>query len=158
MNILTKITDLLFRKQRQLELVAIFLFFCLVAFSFDKGNVKLVWRNYPFVALVLALVTALVAIVWLRIEKQRTNLLIADLQNKGNEKSAKIESQLTKLSSRQREVFDLILKGKSNKEIISELHIELSTLKTHINQVYKILGIQSRRETKSFVNESTSVK
>ncbi len=36
---------------------------------------------------------------------------------------------------------------------MAELHIELSTLKTHINQIYKILGIKSRKETKNFNNK-----
>lgn len=158
MAILTKITDLLYRKQRILEILAIFLFFSLVAFRFDNERVKLLWSDYPFIAVLLALATALIAIIWLRIEKQKTQLLINNLQTKSKEKSAKIETNLLKLSSRQREVFDLILKGKSNKEIIAGLHIELSTLKTHINQIYKILGIQSRRETKSFLKETGSAE
>lgn len=154
MAILTKITDLLYRKQRIVEILAIFLFFSLVAFRFDSERVKLLWSDYPFIAVLLALTTALIAIVWLRIEKQKTQLLINNLQNENKEKSVKIETKLLNLSPRQREVFDLILKGKSNKEITSELHIELSTLKTHINQIYKILGIQSRRETKRFVDQA----
>ena len=38
--------------------------------------------------------------------------------------------------------------GKSNKEIMDELCIELSTLKTHINKIYKTLGITSRKQIK----------
>ena len=53
------------------------------------------------------------------------------------------------LTSRQREIYDLILSGKSNKEIVSILYIEQSTLKTHINHLYKKLNIQSRKELKS---------
>ena len=74
----------------------------------------------------MALITALIVIVWLRIEKQKTQLLINNLQNKNKEELTKTESHLDKLNSRQKEVFDLIIKGKSNKEIIAELHIELS--------------------------------
>ena len=153
MAILTRITDLLYRKQRVIEIIAIFLFFSLVAFRFENKSVKLFWSDYPFVALVLALCTALFAIVWLRIEKQKTQLLINDLQNSNPKKSVHTENKLFELSLRQKEVFDLILKGKSNKEITTLLHIELSTLKTHINQIYKILEIKSRRDTKSFKNE-----
>lgn len=150
MAFLTKITDLLYRKQKAIEIVAIFLFFSLVAFSFTNKKVKLFWSDYPSVAILLALIISLIVIIWLRIEKQKTQLLINDLQRKDLQKSKKATSKLSVLSPRQKEVFDLILKGKSNKEITTELHIELSTLKTHINQIYKILEIKSRRETKSF--------
>ena len=150
MSFLTKMTDLLYKRQKAIKLIAIFLFFSLVAFRFDNKKVKLFWSDYPSVAILLALIITLIVIIWLRIEKQKTQLLINNLQKKDAEKSGREESKLTELSPRQKEVFDLILKGKSNKEITAELHIELSTLKTHINQIYKILEIKSRRETKSF--------
>lgn len=153
MPILTKITDLLYRKQRTIEVITIFLFFSLIAFRFTSKTVELFWSDYPSVAIILAIVIALLTIVWIRIEKQKTQMLIQALQRENAEKGSKIESKLLELSSRQREVFDLIVKGKSNKEITSELHIELSTLKTHINQVYKILGIKSRKETRKYRNE-----
>lgn len=149
----TKFTDLLYRRQRWIEIIAIFLFFSLVAFRFDHKNIQLLWSNYPIVAIVLALGIAIIVVVWLRIEKHKTNALIHNLQNQRIENSPKMEDKLLELSLRQRAVFDLILKGKSNKEITSELHIEISTLKTHINQIYKILGIKSRRETQIFGNE-----
>ncbi len=152
MAILTKITDLIYRKQKIIEIIAIFLFFSLVAFRFDNKKVTLFWSDYPSVAIALALMTALIAIIWLRIEKKQTQLLINSLKDKNIEKFGKIENKLSGLSLRQKAVFDLILKGKSNKEITAELNIELSTLKTHINQIYKILGIKSRRETRTFEN------
>lgn len=158
MAILTKITDLLYRRQKIIEIIAIFLFLSLVAFRFDSKKVKLFWSDYPSVAILLALTTALIAVIWLRIEKKKTQLLISNLQKENTEKSTKIESKLLKLSFRQKAVFDLILKGKSNKEITAELNIELSTLKTHINQIYKILGIKNRREAKSFENEVDAMK
>ena len=158
MAILTKITDLLYRRQKTIEITVIFLFFSLVAFRFESKEVKLFWSDYPSVAILLALTTALIAVIWLRIEKQKTQLLISNLQKENAGKSTKIESKLLGLSLRQKAVFDLILKGKSNKEITAELNIELSTLKTHINQIYKILGIKSRRETKSFENEVYNIE
>ena len=150
MNLLTKVTDLLYRRQKTIELLAIFLFFTLIAFKFDSKNLKLIWSDYPSVAILLAFTIAFITIIWIRIEKQKTQLLIDSLQKQNAEKSTKIELKLLELSLRQREVFDLIINGKSNKEITSKLNIELSTLKTHINQIYKILEIKSRRETKNY--------
>ena len=56
---------------------------------------------------------------------------------------------LDELSDRQKEVYVLILAGKTNKEIMTTLFIEQSTLKSHINQIYKKLNIKSRRDLKS---------
>jgi len=154
MSIPTKITDLLFRKQKTLEIITIFLFFSLVAFRFNSKSVELFWSNSPTIAILLAIAIALLAIIWIRIEKRKTQLLIDRLQIKNNEKEAEIKSKLEELSLRQREVLDLILNGKSNKEITESLHIELSTLKTHINQIYKILDIKSRKETGKYGNKN----
>jgi DNA-binding NarL/FixJ family response regulator len=52
------------------------------------------------------------------------------------------------LSSKEMEVFDLILAGKSNKEIAAEQFIEISTVKTHINHIYSKLGVTSRKEVR----------
>lgn len=153
MSITTKITDLLFRRQKTLEIITIFLFFSLVAFRFNARSVDLFWSNSPAIAILLAIAIALLAIIWIRIEKRKTQLLIDRIQIKNIDKEAEIKSKLLELSLRQREVLDLILKGKSNKEITESLHIELSTLKTHINQIYKILGIKSRKETGKYGNE-----
>lgn len=149
MGLLTKIADLLYRRQKLIEIAAIFLFFSLIAFRFDSKEVNLFWSDYPSVAILLALTITLMVVIWLRIEKQKTQLLINSIQKENVGKSTKIERNLSELSLRQKEVFDLILKGESNKEIMAELNIELSTLKTHINHIYKILGIKSRKETKA---------
>lgn len=154
---LTKITDLLYRRQKMLEIMVIFLFFSLVAFRIDSKKVKLFWSDYPSVAILLALIIAVIAVIWLSIEKQKTQLMISNLQKENAEKNTKKDNKLSELSLRQKEVFDLILKGNSNKEIIAALHIELSTLKTHINQIYRILGIKNRKETKRFENQSDSI-
>lgn len=53
--------------------------------------------------------------------------------------------------------FDLIVAGKSNKEIIEKLFIELSTLKTHINKIYKTLEVSSRKEARALNNIDKSV-
>lgn len=54
--------------------------------------------------------------------------------------------KLKLLSSQEKRVFNLLKKGKSNKEISSELHIEVSTVKSHLHKIYSRLGIKSRKE------------
>lgn len=50
------------------------------------------------------------------------------------------------LSIQERKVLDLLKQGKSNKEIADELHIEVSTVKSHLNKIYQRLGVKSRKE------------
>jgi DNA-binding CsgD family transcriptional regulator len=50
------------------------------------------------------------------------------------------------LSRRETEVLNCLLQNKTNKQIADELCIELSTLKTHINKIYKKLEVKNRRE------------
>jgi DNA-binding CsgD family transcriptional regulator len=89
-----------------------------------------------------------IALIWIKIEKVKTNNLIKLIKSETITNKTNIENQLDELSAKQKQVFDLIVIGKSNKEIMDELCIELSTLKTHINKIYKILEITSRKQIK----------
>ncbi|MDB4292794.1 helix-turn-helix transcriptional regulator [Maribacter sp.] len=53
---------------------------------------------------------------------------------------------ISDLSKQERNVQGLILAGKSNKEIANELFISLSTVKTHITNIYGKLQVSSRKE------------
>jgi DNA-binding CsgD family transcriptional regulator len=48
------------------------------------------------------------------------------------------------LSQQERKIFELMQDGKRNKEIASVLNVDISTVKTHINNIYKKLGVKSR--------------
>lgn len=50
------------------------------------------------------------------------------------------------LSRQERNIQTLILEGKTNKEIANELFISLSTVKTHITNIYSKLKVSNRRE------------
>lgn len=53
---------------------------------------------------------------------------------------------ITQLTSKEKQILELICAGKSNKEIASELFVELSTVKTHINKLYTKLNINNRNQ------------
>lgn len=57
-------------------------------------------------------------------------------------KTAKIEN----LSSREREIFNLIAIGKSNKEIANDVNISVNTVKFHVKNIYGKLNIKNRKE------------
>lgn len=78
-------------------------------------------------------------------------LLLRLLQLKNSPKEVVVventaPAPIEKLTAKEQEILDLILAGKSNKEIASSLFIEVSTVKTHINKIYGKLDVKSRRE------------
>ncbi len=58
----------------------------------------------------------------------------------------KDHNPLRELSVQERKIFALVLEGKSNKEISDILVIGLSTVKSHVNNIYSKLGIKSRKD------------
>ncbi len=50
------------------------------------------------------------------------------------------------LTNKETEILKLLKQGKSNKEIASELYISVSTVKTHINNIFKKMNISNRSE------------
>ena len=65
-------------------------------------------------------------------------------------KSKNVRSQLTR---QEQNILNLLLDDKSNKEIADALFVSLSTVKTHVNNIYKKLNIQNRNEAKSLFNK-----
>lgn len=57
-----------------------------------------------------------------------------------------INDLLTPISEREIEVLKLISEGKTNASIADSLFISLSTVKTHINNLYSKLGVESRTQ------------
>ena len=53
------------------------------------------------------------------------------------------------LSQQEQRVLSLILENKTNKEIAEEIFVSVSTVKTHINNLYRKLGVSSREEVKN---------
>lgn len=50
------------------------------------------------------------------------------------------------LTARELHILQLIIDGKSNKEIAAINFVEISTVKTHINNIYTKLGLSNRKE------------
>ena len=62
-----------------------------------------------------------------------------------------------RLSKREQEVADLLLQGKSNKQIAVLLGISLSTVEFHLKNIYAKLGVGSRSEAILKLGKSTGV-
>jgi NarL family two-component system response regulator LiaR len=50
------------------------------------------------------------------------------------------------LTERETEVLKLIARGKANKQIASEMFVAMSTVKTHVINLYRKLGVSSRTQ------------
>jgi DNA-binding NarL/FixJ family response regulator len=59
------------------------------------------------------------------------------------------EDLLTLLTSKEILILRLLAEGKTNKEIAAAQFIELSTVKTHVNNIYTKLSIGNRKEARS---------
>ncbi len=56
------------------------------------------------------------------------------------------DDSLLNLTTKELSILQLIVEGKSNKEIAAINFVEISTIKTHINNIYTKLDIQNRRD------------
>ncbi len=56
------------------------------------------------------------------------------------------KSKATILTSRQREILEMLVDGKSYKEISSSLFISLETVRTHIKKMYKVLHVNNKAQ------------
>ncbi|MEM6515907.1 MAG: helix-turn-helix transcriptional regulator [Bacteroidota bacterium] len=70
-------------------------------------------------------------------------------QNQDN-LSSEFKSNLT---SQEQNVLDLLLENQSNKEIATTLFVSVSTVKSHINSIYKKLNVTSRDEAKNLFSK-----
>ena len=59
-----------------------------------------------------------------------------------------LNNSLEKLTEQEQNIAQEILKNKTNKEIAIDMFISVSTVKTHINNLYKKLNVNSREEIK----------
>ncbi|MCT1905019.1 LuxR C-terminal-related transcriptional regulator [Oceanobacillus sojae] len=74
---------------------------------------------------------------------KRLHRLIFPL-DKGMNKSFVENSYKPSITIKEKSVLDLMDKGLSNKEIAEELNVSLSTVKTHINNIYSKLQVKNR--------------
>ena len=63
------------------------------------------------------------------------------------------KDNLKNLSIREREIFDLIVTSKTNKEIANEINISVNTVKFHVKNIYGKLEIKSRKEALKIENQ-----
>ena len=105
---------------------------------FEAMNLYVLYRQIKLdYYLSIVAIFSLVAGVW--IAKERTSL-------NGNLLQQKRDYRLT---GKELEILELIASGKANKEIARMLFVEISTVKTHINNIYGKLAVTNRIDAKA---------
>jgi len=132
-----KLKNVLSKYQKYLLGIALLLSSIAISIRSSDGKVRLILGEFPVVIFLMVVVSSFLVVIYIQIKEQ------SKIKHEG------IDTLLNGLTERQRKVYDLIILGKTNKEIMAELFIEQSTLKSHINQIYRKLNIKSRRELKS---------
>lgn len=129
--------------------IAIVLSSIAISIRSRDGKVNLILQNYPIIIFMMIMISLFLIVLYVQIGKKKIENLSNQIKDQSKVNSEDFRSLLARLTTRQMEVYNLIISGKTNKEIISELFIEQSTLKTHVNQIYKKLNIKNRNELKS---------
>jgi DNA-binding NarL/FixJ family response regulator len=69
---------------------------------------------------------------------------------------------ISTLTQKELYILQLIIAGKSNKEIAAINFVEISTIKTHINNIYSKLGLSNRKQAilryKTMQNDANNIK
>jgi DNA-binding NarL/FixJ family response regulator len=65
-----------------------------------------------------------------------------------------IPASLNGLSTRQREILELVVEGLSNAEIARNLYLSESTIKQHLRAAYKLLEVSNRTEAAKLIRDS----
>ena len=149
-----KLKNILSKSQKYLLGIALLLSSVAISIRSNDGKISLVLSKYPALIFLLIVVSSFLVAIYFYTTTRKISSLSSQIKEQSKITSEGMDALLSRLTERQRKVYDLILLGKTNKEIMSELFIEQSTLKSHINQIYKKLDIKSRRELKSTLNPS----
>jgi len=124
-------------------------------YAFDQVDFYFLKLNNDLIAPLTLLSVNLCPIIWLRwsfvkhypasVEILDTTLLKEKLELLAPEYD---------ISNREQEIIEQICFGKSNKEIEEILFISFSTVKNHIYNIYKKLGVNSRTQLIRFIKEN----
>lgn len=146
-----KLKDITSKYQKYLLGIALLLSSIAISIRSIDGKIDFVLHKYPALIFLMVVISSFLVAIYYIINKRKFSSLLNEIKEHSKIRSEGFDTQLNGLTDRQREVYDLIISGKTNKEIMNELFIEQSTLKSHINQIYGKLNIKSRSELKSKV-------
>lgn len=115
-----------------------------------------VFLSYFAGIVIIAFVVVNVKRFYKKEEKERKSIqeLVEKYRASGFELKEIINKKMASLSLRERDICNLLIEGKSNKEIADELFIGVGTVKAHLNHIYKKLGTNNRVEVINMVGKN----
>ena|SRR3984885_10376474 len=75
-----------------------------------------------------------------------TGIILTNRYHKNKAETTSGERKPEALTNKEMRVLELISAGRSNKEIAALNYVEMSTIKTHINNIYFKLGVKNRKD------------
>jgi DNA-binding CsgD family transcriptional regulator len=120
-----------------------------------NGQVETPWQATALMIMCSLLAASMVLNIYLakRLKKQASGSDIAQpvpvLAQPENEESKK--DLIASLTIKEREILKMVNDGLSNKEIAEQLFVEVSTVKSHISNIYQKMAIKSRKEVAGIV-------
>ncbi len=118
-------------------------------FVCEMPGVQPKWKDQLLIAQAVVIFLLLVIVTWLLIKARKNSRV--NVQKNGEQKKL-----FEGLTQKQLEILRLLSEGKTNKEIAQELFIELSTVKTHINNIYRQLNVTTRKEAANYFNRQNN--
>lgn len=105
----------------------------------EMPGVQPKWKDNLLIAQSIIILLLVVVLIYFMVDSKRKLKRI-------KQKSDKSNGTFSKLTIKEQEILRLLANGKTNKEIAADLYVELSTVKTHINSIYKQLRLSNRKE------------
>jgi len=84
-----------------------------------------------------------------------TGVILTNKYHRQQVKETENHSLLENLTAKELRVLELINQGRSNKEIAALNYTEMSTVKTHINNIFFKLGVKNRKDAIKIYQKST---
>ncbi|WP_319589626.1 helix-turn-helix transcriptional regulator [uncultured Draconibacterium sp.] len=114
-------------------------------FVCEMPGVQPKWKDWLMI--IEAVIILIFLVILIGFYKQ-----LKKMRKRENDSTNNLKPLYEGLTLKQQEILSLLAAGKTNKEIAQELFVELSTVKTHINNIYRQLGVSNRKEAVDFHN------
>nr|WP_321355479.1 helix-turn-helix transcriptional regulator [uncultured Draconibacterium sp.] len=114
-------------------------------FVCEMPGVQPKWKDWLMI--IEAVIILLLLVILIGFYKQ-----LKKMRKRENDPENNLKPLYEGLTLKQQEILSLLAAGKTNKEIAQELFVELSTVKTHINNIYRQLGVSTRKDAVDFYN------
>ena len=108
---------------------------------------------YKDILIIILSIIIIIMILYIYKLKKKNSLLEEKKLISKDQNKIDIDQIITSLTKREREIFDLILQDYQNKEIAAELHLEVSTIKSHISKIYTKFDTKNRTHLKKLIHK-----